>query len=260
MFCLLYRSFSFQKAAFCGKEVFSSKISLLGRAKIWRFAMKLKDRLNPAWTKDTLTESQYIRMIALTTLVAMIVVLMGAYSVATIEPTWAHYVIFSALAFSGAFVFVWQSDWAVSAIAVTAMSGCIGAMIGFAPTRITEGMVITVFAMGIMTGIVMLFPKVVGSWRMYAVSIGPALTISIATLIDTRTSNEIWIRVAITAFSAYTAFSWNDAMNLPWTADNAIDTAGSLLLNVLRAILKLYEVASALAERAQVQEQDQDDE
>ena len=203
---------------------------------------------------DTMTESTYIRAVALFTLMEAVLVACGTFTSYNSAPSLL--LILGSFAVSIVCIFVFQmSDGPIiSALGVGIMSYMLGLMIGpvvamYTAQAVMLAIITTAGTMGVMSVVGIMFPGTFRGW-------GPYLMGGLTLLIVAQFAQLFLIGMGVQGsdnmplltwagvilFIGIVAFDWSRALDLPHTLNNAIDASGGLILDAVNLFIRFLQI------------------
>ncbi len=204
-----------------------------------------------------LDREQYIRTIALSTIVMILVLGSGASIAWSWTMSWPILLASFLGIFGCIYVFQGSQNPLVSVTGVAGMSFLLGLQIGpvlgiYALAYkgiVSEALLITGGTMVSMSAAGILMPKtfeglgpylMAGLWTLFWVQLGQIILSAFGFVGVLNVPIITWLGVLL--FALFTAWDWTSALNKPHTLDNAIDASGGLILNFVNLLLRVLEI------------------
>lgn len=197
-----------------------------------------------------LSESAYIRAIAFFTLVMGLVVTIGAKISLNWQLTWTLLIGTFLGSIVAIAIFKMSDEPVLSFIGVSALSICLGLLIGpllrhYKQGTVLQAVVITMAVMVVMSFLGIIFPvafRGIGSYLMgglvllIVAQFGQIICIALGFAQAAHMPILNWVGIAL--FTGFVAYDWAEALDREHTWDNAIDASGGLILDAVNLLLR----------------------
>ncbi len=217
-------------------------------------------------TVSTMDRTAYARLLAGLTMAGVVFSALIALSTLRLELNWGILLVCGlGLPLLGAFIAAQSRHPLVSGLGFVLISGGFGVLLG--PTIASAGLdialtasILTFGIAAIMSLVGIIYPKSLEHWGMYLGAcllalIGLRLVqIFILPLFGVMPLEGIWWQYLIefgaaALFCCYIVYDWNRALRLPYTADNAVDAAIAVYLDILNLFLIILRILSMMKKR-----------
>lgn len=206
---------------------------------------------------STMSQSAYVRCIALFTLLEGAVVAVGSTISYSWEFNWWLLIGTFLVSILGIFMFTGSSNPVTSGLGVTIMAGALGLMLGpvvahYDMSVVLQAVVLTGTVMVVMSVMGLMFPQVfrgLGPWVLPVLTLLLVGLFSEAILVavgvpygNMSTVHYVLTWVGIVIFTALVAYDWARALDMPHNLDNAIDASGGILLDGVNLFIRILEL------------------
>ena len=203
---------------------------------------------------STMSENLFVRSVAFFTLLEAVLVGGGSLVSYSWEPSW----ILILGSFVGSmvciFAFTTSEDPVISALGVGGMSVLLGLMIGpliamYPAQAVILAVVTTAATMSVMSIVGILFPATFKGWGPYVMGGLTLLIVAqfaqlflIALGVGGAQSMPLITWAGVVLFVGIVAYDWSQALEMPYTLDNAIDTSGGLILDAVNLFIRFLQI------------------
>lgn len=200
-----------------------------------------------------LSYGAYVRLICLAFAWTLVLVA-GAVAISYTWPfSWLMLIVAFVFGVAGVLTFTISTDWPISLVGVSIMSIFLGIMIGPAVATYNADVVIKaiITASGVtivMSVVGLIVPKSLESWGSFLLGalalliVGNLARVFLPLFGFSQDPLGVLDWIGALVFTAYITYDWNRAIRLPKTVDNAIDTAGALILDWVNLFIYLLRI------------------
>lgn len=165
-----------------------------------------------------------------------------------VEYPWAVIIGFLVLSFGSIFVIYKSDSPAVSFLGFVVLSLAFGYLVAAAVQSYTEATVTRAFVMTAVITALMLaaataFPQVFQKMgRMLFVTLLITLVAEVGTMLITHSDPVVFDWIFVIIFSLYIGYDWQKAQAFPPTANNAVDSAADIYVDIINLFIRLLAI------------------